>query len=173
MRSSASTTGLAAFFKPVRVVNVSQGQVIDGGLRPLSFRIERDNGKIDSANFDWQSATVTLSNGRDFPLEPGAQDMLSMFGQLAMLLGDRSVLSLPVVTGKKLERYDFVVLGEEKIMTPRGERPTVHLRSGQADDKESTDVWLGLEDARLPVKIRYVDRRHDVYEQIAESIEFE
>jgi hypothetical protein len=173
MRSTARTTGLAGFFKPVQVVNVSQGEVVDGGLRPNEFRIERSTGGTDSAHFDWQAMRVTLSNQRSFPLAPGAQDMLSMFGELAMLPLDGATVALPVVTGKKVERYEFAVLGAETLATPRGERPTLHLRSGQVDDKESTDVWLGLDDARLPVKIRYVDRRRDVYEQIAESIEFD
>jgi hypothetical protein len=173
MRSSAATTGLAGLFKPVRVVNVSQGEVVSGGLRPREFRIERDKGSTESARFDWPGARVMLSNGRDFPLESGAQDMLSMFGQLPMMLGESNLFSLPVVTGKKVERYDFVVLGQEALMTPRGERATLHLRSSQENSKESTEIWLGLEDALLPVKIRYVDRRGDVYEQIADSLEFD
>jgi hypothetical protein len=173
MRSSAATTGLAGLFKPVRVVNVSQGDVAAGGLRPREFRIERDKGNTESARFDWQVPRVVLSNGRDFPLEPGAQDMLSMFGQLPLMLGENTVFSLPVVTGKKVERYDFAVLGQETIMTPRGERATARLRSSQVNSKESTEVWLGLEDALLPIKIRYVDRRGDVYEQIADSVEFD
>jgi hypothetical protein len=174
MRSTAATTGLAGFLKPVQVVNISQGDVIGGSLRPRRFRIERDKGNSDWADLDWQSGNVVLSNGRNFPLEAGAQDMLSMFGQLALKLDGMTVLSLPVVTGKKVERYDFSVLGEEVLATPLGEqRATVHLRGGQANSKESTDVWLGREDALLPVKIRFVDRRGDVYEQIAESIEFD
>jgi hypothetical protein len=173
MRSSAATTGLAGLFKPVRVVNVSQGDVVVGGLRPREFRIERDKGGAESARFDWPGARVVLSNGRDFPLESGAQDMLSMFGQLPMMLGESTVFSLPIVTGKKVERYDFVVLGQVAVITPRGERATVHLRSSQEHSKESTEIWLGLEDGLLPVKIRYVDRRGDVYEQIADSLEFD
>lgn len=173
MRSSAATTGLAGLFKPVRVVNVSQGDVVVGGLRPREFRIERDKGGAESARFDWPGTRVVLSNGRDFPLEPGAQDMLSMFGQLPMMLGESNVFSLPIVTGKKVERYDFAVLGQEAVITPRGERATVRLRSSQENSKESTEIWLGLEDALLPVKIRYVDRRGDVYEQIADSLEFD
>ncbi len=82
-------------------------------------------------------------------------------------------MSLPIVTGKKVERYDFVVLGQEAVITPRGERATVRLRSSQEHSKESTEIWLGLEDGLLPVKIRYVDRRGDVYEQIADSLEFD
>lgn len=173
MRSTAATTGLAGLFKPVRVVNVSQGDVVAGGLRPREFRIERDKGSTESARFEWQLPRVLLSNGRDFPLESGAQDMLSMFGQLPLMLGETNVFSLPVVTGKKVERYEFAVLGQEAVMTPRGERATVHLRSSQENSKESTEVWLGLEDALLPIKIRYVDRRGDVYEQIADRIEFD
>lgn len=173
MRSSAATTGLAGLFKPVRVVNVSQGDVVAGGLRPREFRIERDKGSTESARFEWQVPRVVLSNGRDFPLESGAQDMLSMFGQLPMMLGEYNLFSLPVVTGKKVERYEFAVLGQETVMTPRGERATVHLRSSQENSKESTEVWLGLEDALLPIRIRYVDRRGDVYEQIADRIEFD
>lgn len=173
MRSTAATTGLAGLFKPVQVVNISRGDVVAGGLRPREFRIERDKGTAESARFEWPVSRVLLSNGRDFPLESGAQDMLSMFGQLPLMLGETAAFSLPVVTGKKVERYDFAVLGQETITTPRGERETVRLRSGQADSKESSVVWLGLEDALLPIKIRYVDRRGDVYEQIADHIEFD
>jgi len=86
---------------------------------------------------------------------------------------DGDVISLPVVTGKKVERYDFTVLGEEKIATPRGERMALHLRNRQPDSKEGTEVWLGLDDARLPIKIRYLDRRGNLFDQVAERIEFE
>ena len=95
-----------------------------------------------------------------------------MFAQLAMMVGDVTVVSLPVVTGKKVEQYDFTLVGEETIITPLGNKLTLHLRNQPADSNESTEVWLGLTEARLPVKIRYVDRRGDVFEQIADSIEF-
>jgi hypothetical protein len=173
LRSSAETTGIVGLFRPARIVNSSEGEIVAGALRPRDFRIERSNGRNESAHLDWQTGQATLSSEKQFALEPGTQDMLSMFGQLALMVIDGDVVSLPVVTGKKVERYDFTVLGEEQIMTPRGERMALRLRNRQPDSKEGTEVWLGLDDARLPIKIRHVDRRGDLFDQVAERIEFE
>jgi hypothetical protein len=172
MRSSAETTGLAGFFRPVRVVNISLGEVTTGGLRPDEFRVERSNGKNEKAVFDWPAGLARLSNGREYPLAAGAQDMLSLFAQLALLPEGEEMASLLVVTGKKLDRYDFRVVGEETIATPGGARATLHLRGREGESGELTEVWLGLAEARLPVKIRHLDRRGQVYEQVAESIVF-
>lgn len=173
LKSAAETVGIAWVFRPAKIVNRSEGDIVAGALRPRDFRIERSNGNHESAHLDWQTGQALLSNARTFTLEPGTQDMLSMFGQLALMAIDGDVISLPVVTGKKVERYDFTVLGEEKIATPRGERMALHLRNRQPDSKEGTEVWLGLDDARLPIKIRYLDRRGNLFDQVAERIEFE
>ena len=169
----AATTGLAGIFRPTKIVETSEGEITVNGFRPREFRIDRGGGKIESAQFDWQVGRVTLSNERAFDLPPGAQDLLSVFSQVS-LMETRGVawVSLPVVTGKRLERYDFEVLGEEKITTPRGERLTVHLRNARADSKEATELWLSPEDANLPVKVRYVDKRGESFEQVAVAIEF-
>lgn len=173
LRSIAETTGLVGLVRPAKVVNVSEGDVVNGTLRPRQFRVERSSGKNESAQFDWGLGRVTLSGGREFALEAATQDMLSMFCQLSVMPVDAGWVSLPVVTGKKVERYDFEVLGQQKLETPRGERMTIHLRSRQTTGKESTEVWLDLADSRLPVKIRHVDRRGDMFEQIADRIEYD
>jgi hypothetical protein len=173
MRNDAQTTGIVRLFRPARIVNVSAGEVVAGGLRPLEFWNRRDNGKGDAGHFDWTAGQARLDNGRQYPIETGTQDMLSMFGQLALLAIDGQALSMQVATGKKVERYDFAVLGEERIATPRGERAALHLRNRQPDSREATEIWLGLEDGRLPIKIRHIDRRGDIFDQTAESFEFE
>ncbi|MBI4995364.1 MAG: DUF3108 domain-containing protein [Rhodocyclales bacterium] len=173
MRNTAETTGLVALFRRAKIVNVSAGEIVASGLRPREFWARRDNGKGEAAHLDWDAGQVRLDGGRQYPLEPGTQDMLSMFAQLGLVRIDGAVVSLPVATGKKVERYDFAVLGEERIATPRGERRTLHLRNRQPNGKEATEVWLGLDDARLPIKIRHVDRRGDIFDQIAVRIEFE
>lgn len=173
--SAAETTGLAGLFRPAKIVNVSEGDVVDGGVRPQRFRVERSNGRNESAVLDWEAGRVRGASGKEFALEPGTQDMLSMFCQLSLLPMpiEGVAVSMPVVTSKRVERYDFEVLGEEVVDTPRGARKTLHLRNRQPDGKEATEIWLGLEDARLPVKIRHVDRRGDMFEQVAASIEYE
>lgn len=173
MRNDAETTGIVRLFRPARIVNVSAGEVVAGGLRPLEFWNRRDNGKGEAGHFDWAAGLARLDNGRQYPLEAGTQDLLSMFGQLALLAIDDSGLSMPVATGKKVERHDFAVLGEERIETPRGERPALHLRNRSPNGREATEIWLGLDDGRLPIKIRHIDRRGDIFDQIAERIDFE
>jgi hypothetical protein len=171
LRSKTETTGLARLFKRVDLVHTSRGDVVDGRLRPREFTIERDGVRGESANFDWEQGLVWLGE-RHFDLEPGAQDMLSMFCQLALMAIDGPSLTLPVVTGKKVERYEFKVLGEETLSTSMGEQPTVHLRT-QGSGTEATDVWLGLNYARLPLRIRHVDRHGEVFDQTAGSVEID
>jgi negative regulator of sigma E activity len=139
----------------------------------MEFWNRRDNGKGDAGHFDWAAGLARLDNGRQYPLEAGTQDLLSMFGQLALMAIDGNGLSMPVATGKKVERYDFAWVGEERIDTPRGERPALHLRNRSPNGKEATEIWLGLDEGRLPIKIRHIDRRGDIFDQVAERIEFE
>lgn len=171
--STAETIGIFGLFRPAKMSNISEGEVADGGLRPRWFRVERSTGKNEWLLFDREAGRVTGSGGRDFAFEAGTQDPLSMFVQLALVPIDGATVSLPVVTGKGVERYDFEVLGEESIQTPRGPRATLHLRNRQPNGKEATEIWLGLEDSRLPVKIRHADRRGDMFEQVAASVEYE
>jgi hypothetical protein len=172
VRSSAQTTGIVSLFRPAKIVNISEGDIIAGSLRPREFRIER-NGGTETARFDWDAGSVRLPNGRDIALPAHTQDMVSMFCQLALVPTNVAVISMPVLTSKVVERYDFTVLGEEKVRTPWGVRKALHLRNTQSNEIESTEVWLGLEDARLPIKIQHTDRKGEMFEQIAESIEFD
>lgn len=173
MRNIAETTGLAALLRPAKIVNVSAGRIVASGLQPIEFWVRRDNGKGEAAHLNWETGEVHLASGKQYALEPTTQDLLSMFAQLGMIdITGRSV-SMPVATGKKVEHYEFSVIGEEAIATPRGERRALHLLNRQGDGKEATEIWLGLDDARLPIKIRHIDRRGDIFDQIAVSIEFE
>ncbi len=173
LRSTTETTGLAGLFKPIKLIHISEGDVDDAGLRPREFRIERNGVTDERATFDWAGGRVRLpTRGREFPLEPGAQDMLSMFCQLAVLPITGATVAMPVVTGKKVERYEFAVIGEEKVMTGQGEVSAMHLRTQAATGTEATEVWLGLNQSRLPVRIRHTDRKGDVFDQVADLIEF-
>lgn len=172
VRSSAETTGVVRLFRRAKIVNTSMGEIVGGRLRPREFRVER-NDKIETAVFDWTSGIVSMPNDRQIALPAQTQDMLSMVCQLALLPLDKETVSIPVLTSKKVERHDFEVLGEKTIRTPLGERRALHLRNRQPDGKEATEVWLGLEDARLPIRIRHTDRRGDTFDQIVERIEYE
>lgn len=183
MSGVTETTGLAALFRPVRLTWISTGELGPEGLRPREFHSEKDGVAIDSAGFDWTAMKLELSAGaqRELPLVSGAQDMLSLFYQLGLLLPTIAVegsagksyarSEIMVATGRKFERYGFDALGEETLQLKFGKQRTIHLRT--AAGKEATEVWLALDLRCLPVKIHVVDRKGDSYDQIAEDIEFE
>lgn len=160
------TSGLAAFFKPIRLELESSGKLVAEGLQPERLVTRRD-GKMttENADFDWNTRQVTLArDGRRFDLPPGAQDIVSFQYQLAFVpqLGDGT--SLEIATGKKFGRYRIDAVGEEVLETPAGTFRTLHIRA-RTDD--TTELWLALDRQMLPVKIRYTDRKGESFEQIA------
>lgn len=174
MQAVAETTGIAAVFRSVKAMQTSEGGFEQGELKPESFRFDRGNGDIGSAQFDWQSRQVTLGDGQVVPLSEGAEDFLSMFYQLAQAAQRGEGFAMVVATGKKVERYVFDWLGEESVQVPLGVISTWHVRVKAASGgKDFTDVWLAKDLAGLPVKIRNTDRKGDVFEQSAVSVDYE
>lgn len=162
---TTETSGLAALLKPLRIEVESRGQMVAGGLQPERYRTLK-NGRetTENADFSWSTAEVTLArDGSVRAIAPGTQDLLSLPYQLAYLgsLADGS--SIGVVTGKKYERYALDSLGEETIDTPAGSFRTLHLR---AMTDSTTEIWVALDRQRLPVKIRFTDRKGESFEQI-------
>lgn len=163
------TSGLVGLFKPVRFENESRGRLVAGGLQPEHY-LTRKNGKDanENAEFDWSATQVRLSrDGQTRPVAPGTQDILSLNYHLAYVRQPESGATLGVVTGKKYERYALDALGEEDIDTPAGHFRTLHLR---AMTDSVTEIWLALDHHRLPVKIRFTDKKGDVFEQIATEL---
>ena len=166
---STETTGLAAFFKPVRLEYESRGKITAKGLQPETF-VARKNGVQpgDRADFDWASGVVRLSrDGRSYPLNPGVQDFASFYYHLLFLPQLAGPVPMGVVTARKLELYWFSPLGEERIDTPLGRLRTLHV---QVQTDSRIDLWLALDRQRLPVKIRSTDKNGDAFEQIAVEI---
>lgn len=174
MQATAETTGIAAVFKSVKAVQTSEGGFEQGELKPEDFRFDRGNGDIGTARFDWQARQVTLGDGQAVPLTEGAEDFLSMFYQLAQAAQRGEGFTMAVATGKKVERYAFDWLGEEEVRVPLGMLSTWHVRVQAVEGgKDFTDVWLAKDFAGLPVKIRNTDRKGEVFEQSAVSVDYE
>ena len=171
LQSVTETTGLAAIFKPARVVQTSRGEVTAEGLKPHEFRHERVGG-VDTANFDWARRVVAYA-GREDSVAAGAQDMLSMYYQLVLLAPAGGVLEIPIATGRKLENYRFEVLGEEVVTLPAGERRATRVRIRSGND--TIELWLavgkGADMRGLPLKIRFTDRKGEIFDQLADDID--
>lgn len=171
LKSLTETTGLAAVFKPAQVFQSSRGEIAADGLRPSAFRHERA-GTIDTANFDWLNRHVTYA-GRQDAIVGGTQDMLSMYYQIVLLAPKSGVLEMPIATGRKLETYRFEVLGEEPLALPSGERRALRVKTRSGE--QSIELWLPAGDdaaARgLPLKIRFIDRKGEIFDQIADGLD--
>lgn len=163
------TSGLVSLFKRLRLETESAGRLVAGGLQPETYRtLKNGQDANENADFDWSTAQVRLTrDGSVQAVAPGTQDLLSLNYQLAYLGGLAGGSSLGVVTGKKYERYAIDSLGEEEVETPAGRFRTLHLR---ALTDQTTEIWIALDQLRLPVKIRFTDRKGDSFEQVATEI---
>jgi len=169
LKSMPETIGIAAVFRPAQIFQSSQGEISAAGLRPREFRHERSAG-IDTASFDQERGLAAYA-GRVQRIDAGTQDMLSMYYQLVLLAPRSGVVEMPIATGRKLLTYRFEVLGEETLEFPTGERQTVRIKTRSGND--TIEMWLpigeGGQSRGLPLKIRIVDRRGEIYDQIADD----
>lgn len=169
LRNMTETSGLVSLFKPLRVTAESRGRLVAGGLQPDRYQTWK-NGQDnhDGADFDWANGQVHLArNDSQQAIQPGAQDLLSLTYQLAYLENPAAGSSISLVTARKVEPYLLEALGEEEIDIPAGHFHTLHLRA-RADT--TTEIWIALDLHRLPVKIRYTDRKGDSFVQVATEI---
>lgn len=170
LRAMIETSGLAALFKPLRQEHESRGRLGPGGLQPESFRVLRNGvSRGEDADFDWATRQVRLQrDGSLQALTTGSQDLLSLNYQLAYLAAPENGSSIGVVTGRKYQPYSLDAFGEETIETPAGKFRTLHLR---AAGDTITEIWIALDRWRLPVKIRFTDKKGDSYELRATEID--
>jgi hypothetical protein len=167
MQSVTETTGLIALFKKVRVVQTSQGEITAAGIRPHEFRNERANG-VDSASFDWLRRIVSY-DGRESPVADDTQDMLSMYCQLVLLVPKGGNLEMPIATGRKLENYRFERIGEDVVQLGERQYPAIHLQT--RNGKDTIEAWIAPEIHGLPLKIRFIDRNGEIFDQQAQDID--
>ncbi len=170
LHAETETTGLAALFHPAKVVQDSRGTFDAAGLRPLEFEVRRAGKGTDSVRFDPEQGRIFLARGQSAPFVVAAQDLLSLFYQLAALSFDVPEFPIAVTNGRTLATHAIVVGSELAIETPQGTRQVRHLRVSGKTNEDATEIWLDVE-TRLPLKIRHRDRKGEIFDQIAITIE--
>ncbi|MDR3299043.1 MAG: DUF3108 domain-containing protein [Candidatus Accumulibacter sp.] len=169
--SSVETTGLVWLIRSVDIDMESIGQISGDGLQPEAFGVRRSGEKArERALFDWETRKIRVSNDQDHALDTGAQDLLSFYYQLAFLdILPGQTGAMPLATGKKYSIYRLENLGDESIDIPLGVLDTRHLRTL---GENATEIWLAYEYHLLPVKIRHVDNKGNVFVQVATDVLF-
>lgn len=172
LHAVTETTGLAALFRPAKVVQDSRGIFDAAGLRPLEFEVLREGKSKESVRFDPDQGMIFLAKGQTAPFVAAAQDQLSLFYQLAALSFDVAQFPLAIATGRKLASF-IVAIGDEFVLeVPQGPRQVRHLKVAGNAREDATEIWLDVE-TRLPLKIRHRDRKGEIFDQIAITIETE
>src|SRR5262249_4632195 len=173
----AEAIGFFTLFLEGRVIQESRGIVTAQGLRPESFVERKPSSPNEGLEFDWNAKQVTFDRHGEKKTEPLADnvvDWLSMLFQIAANPPPTTSDDYPllVLTQRKFYRFHLKVLGEEEIEIPMGKVRTLHLRHiDEKDASEVVDVWLGIEQSYLPVKLRYpVARNRLMVEQVATSV---
>lgn len=161
IHGEAAAEGFFTLFLEGRIVQETRGTVTPEGLRPERFVERRPNANEEGLEFDWNAHKVTLEHGdkkETADLKGDTVDWLSMIFQLAHVppkpKGD--TLEMAVYTQRRMYAFKLKVLGVEEIDIPMGKVSALHLR--HVDEKnanEIVDVWLGVNQHYLPVKMRY------------------
>jgi hypothetical protein len=152
--------GLFQLFVDGPIRQESVGTITAAGLRPERFVERKPGSDSEGLEFDWPRHTVTLERGADRKtaiLADDTVDWLTMIFQLASVppREDGGMFPLRVYTQRKLYDFRLKVLGVEEIEIPLGTVRALHLRHVDPDDAKETDVWLGIDQHYLPVKMRY------------------
>ncbi len=176
LQSVTETTGLVALFRSVRIVQSSEGALTAEGLVPQVFSVERNGKPAEQARFDWNGRKIVLQSRkgdvREVPLAAGAQDILSQIYQIG-LAGAAARLELMIATGKNYGRYAYEAVADEKIATRFGELRTWHMKTPALQGEQAMELWLASDLRNLPVRIRFIDRKGEVFDQHAVELEFD
>ena len=158
IESVSEAKGFASLIYSGQLIQTSEGELTEYGLKPSSFfhQYDKKDSKTYKANFFWIENTLTLitSKGPEtVELPMGTQDILSVQYQF-MFLPPLQNMELYVTTGKTLRDYAYEFEGEEIIKTNLGEFNTIHIVHRGEDDNDKTEMWLAEEYHYLPIRLR-------------------
>lgn len=163
IRSVTTSEGALKIFYDEQLVLESSGRVNTRGLQPLAFHQRRSSTGKGSirATFDWKAGVMRATRGgntAEIALPEGTQDRLSVMYQFMYAPLDGGMVRFHMTNGKKVERYTYRFVAEERITTPAGEFDTLHYSRVVADRHESrADVWLARDRFHLPVRVIFDD----------------
>ena len=155
----------------------SRTQTSKGVLTPQGIEPVRFGDKVRSevaAHFERAKGKVSFSsNAPDVPLQPGAQDQLSLFMQIAAMMGGEpgrftlgTQIPFQTIGPRSSEQWVFKVGEYETLKLVGTDMRTVKLtRDANGEYDPRGEVWLAPELGYLPVRIRLIQPNGDFVEQ--------
>ena len=159
-------------------IQTSKGLIGAQGLEPVRFG-DKVRSEV-AAHFERGKGKVTYSaNTPDEVLQPGAQDQLSIFFQLAGLLAANteqypagSSLRFQAVGPRSSETWVFKVDAPDFVTLPGGKVRAIRLSKDPVSEYDSrAELWLAPDMEYLPVRIRLTQANGDMVDQLWRSTE--
>jgi len=174
--SESKTSGFAALIYRLSVSRRSTGKVTPNGLRPESFA-ELRNGKLKrSARFDWDRGTALLTDGQNqqtVALPQNTWDQASFAYNFAFAGLDKAVFEVNLTDGRRIQQYEYSVVGKETLDTEIGRLETVHVKKVQPPgDKRGFEAWISLAHQNLPVRIRIIEKDGTAFDSVVVRINY-
>lgn len=150
----------------------SQGQIGDAGLAPLRFG-DRSRSEQATHFMRDRDQIVFSANTQAQPLQPGAQDRLSVILQLGAMIAAEpgryprdSSIRIQTASTREADVWVFTVLGEESLELPGGtQRGLKLLRAPRHAHDAQLELWLAPAMDYLPVRVRLTQANGDVADQ--------
>jgi hypothetical protein len=145
----------------------SDGELGEQGLVPRRYdeatRLPFQQARRSTLQFTPEQ--VTLANGSQHEALAGVQDAASQFVQMTWLFTTQpellragNTVTMPLALPRRMSRWVYDVLGQERLMTPIGELDTYHLKPRLGERRPgnelSAEVWFAPSLQYLPVRIR-------------------
>jgi hypothetical protein len=174
IKSQTRSEGALKVFFDDQISLESVGKIVAAGLRPASFSQQRASStKHDTkATFDWDKGimrSVHEGSVNEVPLPPETQDRISVMYQF-MNVAMGSTVTMNMSNGRKIERYTYRFVGEERVTTPAGEFSTVHYERVTAPGESKAEFWLAKDRFNIPVRVVFDDPKGLRLEQVLASL---
>lgn len=145
----------------------SDGEVGEQGLVPRRYdeATRLPFQKLRRVTLQFTPEQVTLANGNQQEALPGLQDAASQFVQLMWLFTTQpellragNTVTMPLALPRRIGRWVYDVVGQERLTTPIGDIDAYHLKPRLGQQRPGTElsaeVWFAPTLQYLPVRIR-------------------
>jgi hypothetical protein len=159
-------------------IMTSVGELGPEGVSPRRFS---DRSRTEQAtHFQPERGRILFSsNAPEAAWQPGAQDRVSLFFQLAGLLAAEperynpgAQVQLLTAGVREADLWTFTVTGTPTLALPAGEQVTIALRRLPRRDYDQTiEIWFAPALGYLPVRIRITQGNGDMVDQQLAAME--
>lgn len=177
IESSVEASGFLATMFVGRIEQTSQGAITENGLKPMRFSLKRGETVAETADFQWAANRIRHQRTRGEhvqDLTDNAQDLLSFVFQFAYEFPEKLVtpgrVVFSITNARKMDKYEFRVVGNERLDLPMGKTNTVHVVRQTGDPSETYEAWLDRDRHYLPVKLRFMLGGRVRVDQVAVSL---